>query len=64
MFLGEIEEILDAIESSQFLKIMEPLFKKIAKCVSSPHFQVRSSFSGYIVGAILIYHYLLTCCRD
>lgn len=40
MFLGEIEEILDAIEASQFQKIMEPLFKKIAKCVSSPHFQV------------------------
>jgi len=41
MFLGEIEEILDTIEATQFQKIMEPLFKKIAKCVSSPHFQVR-----------------------
>lgn len=40
MFLGEIEEILDAIEVAQFSRIMEPLFKKIAKCVSSPHFQV------------------------
>lgn len=42
MFLGEIEEILDVIEPPQFVKIMEPLFKQIAKCVSSPHFQVRS----------------------
>merc|ERR1712168_1468738 len=40
MFLGEIEEILDVIEPSQFVKIQEPLFKQIAKCVSSPHFQV------------------------
>jgi len=40
MFLGEIEEILDVIEPPQFVKIMEPLFKQIAKCVSSPHFQV------------------------
>ena len=40
MFLGEIEEILDAIEPPQFQKIMEPLFKQIARCVSSPHFQV------------------------
>lgn len=40
MFLGEIEEILDVIEPSQFQKIMEPLFKTIARCVSSPHFQV------------------------
>ncbi|XP_064621296.1 serine/threonine-protein phosphatase 2A 56 kDa regulatory subunit epsilon isoform-like isoform X4 [Lineus longissimus] len=40
MFLGEIEEILDAIEPTQFQKIINPLFKQIAKCVSSPHFQV------------------------
>ena len=41
MFLGEIEEILDVIEPAQFVKIQEPLFKQIAKCVSSPHFQVK-----------------------
>ena len=41
MFLGEIEEILDVIEPAQFIKIQEALFKQIAKCVSSPHFQVR-----------------------
>ncbi|OCT84011.1 hypothetical protein XELAEV_18022149mg [Xenopus laevis] len=40
MFLGELEEILDVIEPSQFVKIQEPLFKQIAHCVSSPHFQV------------------------
>ena len=40
MFLGEIEEILDVIEPAQFVKIHEPLFKQIARCVSSPHFQV------------------------
>ncbi|XP_058881293.1 serine/threonine-protein phosphatase 2A 56 kDa regulatory subunit alpha isoform-like isoform X1 [Acipenser ruthenus] len=40
MFLGEIEEILDVIEPTQFKKIHEPLFKQIAKCVSNPHFQV------------------------
>lgn len=40
MFLGELEEILDVIEPSQFQTIMEPLFKQLAKCVSSPHFQV------------------------
>lgn len=40
MFLGEIEEILDVIEPLQFFKIQEPLFRQIARCVSSPHFQV------------------------
>ncbi|GIY61564.1 hypothetical protein CDAR_519722 [Caerostris darwini] len=40
MFLGEIEEILDVIELSQFVKIQEQLFKQISRCVSSPHFQV------------------------
>lgn len=40
MFLGEIEEILDVIEPTQFKKIQEPLFKQISKCVASLHFQV------------------------
>uniref|UniRef100_A0A668UCM4 Serine/threonine protein phosphatase 2A regulatory subunit n=1 Tax=Oreochromis aureus TaxID=47969 RepID=A0A668UCM4_OREAU len=40
MFLGEIEEILDVIEPTQFKKIQEPLFKQISKCVTNPHFQV------------------------
>ncbi|XP_067942360.1 serine/threonine-protein phosphatase 2A 56 kDa regulatory subunit epsilon isoform-like [Watersipora subatra] len=40
MFLGEMEEILDVIEPTQFCKIQELLFRQIARCVSSPHFQV------------------------
>uniref|UniRef100_A0A7N6B2F1 Serine/threonine protein phosphatase 2A regulatory subunit n=1 Tax=Anabas testudineus TaxID=64144 RepID=A0A7N6B2F1_ANATE len=40
MFLGEIEEILDVIEPTQFKKIQEPLFRQISKCVANPHFQV------------------------
>ncbi|KAG0052846.1 hypothetical protein BGZ83_002054 [Gryganskiella cystojenkinii] len=40
MFLNEIEEILDVIEPSEFVKIEGPLFTQIARCVSSPHFQV------------------------
>ena len=49
MFLGEVEEILDVIEPPQFQRIMEPLFRQIAKCVSSPHFQV-------VVGSSLDIH--------
>uniref|UniRef100_A0A5S6R333 Serine/threonine protein phosphatase 2A regulatory subunit n=1 Tax=Trichuris muris TaxID=70415 RepID=A0A5S6R333_TRIMR len=40
MFLNEVEEILDIIEPEQFKIIMDPLFRQIAKCVSSSHFQV------------------------
>ncbi|CAG8710977.1 5592_t:CDS:2, partial [Ambispora leptoticha] len=40
MFLNEIEEILDVIEPLEFVKIQIPLFQQIARCVSSPHFQV------------------------
>lgn len=50
MFLGEIEEILDVIEPPQFVRIQEQLFRQIAKCVSSPHFQVRViTFSNYLL---------------
>ncbi|CAB3363712.1 Hypothetical predicted protein [Cloeon dipterum] len=40
MFLNELEEILDVIEPAEFQKVMIPLFRQLAKCVSSPHFQV------------------------
>ncbi|UJR08357.1 hypothetical protein I4U23_012628 [Adineta vaga] len=40
MFLNELEEILDVIEPVEFQKVMVSLFKQLARCVSSPHFQV------------------------
>jgi len=40
MFLNEIEEILDVIEPTEFQRIMVPLFKQLARCFSSQHFQV------------------------
>ncbi|KAM4695373.1 serine/threonine-protein phosphatase 2A 56 kDa regulatory subunit delta isoform [Discoglossus pictus] len=40
MFLNELEEILDVMEPGEFSKVMEPLFRQLAQCVSSPHFQV------------------------
>ena len=43
MFLNELEEILDVMEPVEFVKVMVPLFRQIAKCISSPHFQVSRS---------------------
>ncbi|KAK9365308.1 phosphatase 2A regulatory B subunit-domain-containing protein [Lipomyces kononenkoae] len=40
MFLNEIEDIFEILESPEFLKIQVPLFQQLAKCVSSQHFQV------------------------
>lgn len=40
MFLNEIEEIMDIIEPEEFTRIIDVLFKKLAHCVSSQHFQV------------------------
>ncbi|RKP13494.1 phosphatase 2A regulatory B subunit-domain-containing protein [Piptocephalis cylindrospora] len=40
MFLNELEEILDVIEPSEFYKVRLPLFRQVARSVSSPHFQV------------------------
>lgn len=40
MFLNELEEILDVVDPTEFRKIIKPLFTQLAKCVSSPHFQV------------------------
>ncbi|XP_031428102.1 serine/threonine-protein phosphatase 2A 56 kDa regulatory subunit beta isoform-like [Clupea harengus] len=40
MLLGELEEILDVMEPTQFQRVQEKLFKQIALSISSPHFQV------------------------
>ncbi|KAI1719850.1 protein phosphatase 2A regulatory B subunit (B56 family) domain-containing protein [Ditylenchus destructor] len=39
-FLTEIEEILNSIEPEQFKKVIDHLFKQLAKTILSPHFQV------------------------
>lgn len=40
MFLGEIEEILEMINMVEFQKVMFPLFRRIACCLNSSHYQV------------------------
>ncbi|XP_047328261.1 serine/threonine protein phosphatase 2A 57 kDa regulatory subunit B' beta isoform-like [Impatiens glandulifera] len=40
LLLGELEEVLEATQSSDFQRCMVPLFKQIARCLNSSHFQV------------------------
>ncbi|OAY66310.1 Serine/threonine protein phosphatase 2A 57 kDa regulatory subunit B' beta isoform, partial [Ananas comosus] len=40
LFLGELEEVLEATQPAEFHKCMVPLFKQIARCLNSSHFQV------------------------
>lgn len=40
MFLGELEEILEATQPPDFQRCMVPLFRRIAHCLTSLHFQV------------------------
>ncbi|KAI8893891.1 protein phosphatase 2 regulatory subunit B, gamma isoform, isoform CRA_c [Globomyces pollinis-pini] len=40
MFLNELEEILDIMEPTEFVKVQTPIFQQISRSVSSPHFQV------------------------
>ncbi|KAK4401158.1 Serine/threonine protein phosphatase 2A regulatory subunit B' kappa isoform [Sesamum angolense] len=40
MFLGELEEILEVINMTEFQTVMVPLFCRIRQCINSYHFQV------------------------
>lgn len=40
MFLGELEEVLEATQPGEFQRCMVPLFRQIGRCLSSSHFQV------------------------
>ena len=41
LFLGELEEILELTQAPEFQKVMLPLFRQLARCLNSQHFQVR-----------------------
>ncbi|XP_057509111.1 serine/threonine protein phosphatase 2A 59 kDa regulatory subunit B' gamma isoform-like isoform X1 [Actinidia eriantha] len=40
MFLGELEEVLEATQAAEFQRCMVPLFRQIGWCLNSSHFQV------------------------
>ncbi|KAJ9169390.1 hypothetical protein P3X46_017592 [Hevea brasiliensis] len=40
MFLSELEEVLEATQPAEFQRCVVPLFRQIARCLSSSHFQV------------------------
>ncbi|OIV90127.1 hypothetical protein TanjilG_01581 [Lupinus angustifolius] len=40
LFLGELEEVLEATQSAEFQRCMIPMFRRINHCLSSSHFQV------------------------
>merc|ERR1719375_359445 len=57
LFLNELEETLELTQPVEFIKLQEPLFHRIALCITCPHFQVaeRTLFlwnNDYIVKLI------------
>lgn len=40
MFLSELEEVLEATQPPEFQRCMVLLFRRVARCLNSPHFQV------------------------
>ncbi|XP_055807186.1 serine/threonine protein phosphatase 2A 57 kDa regulatory subunit B' beta isoform-like [Solanum dulcamara] len=57
LFLQELEEVLETTQAAEFQRCMVPLFRQIARCLNSPHFQVaeRALFlwnNEHLVGLI------------
>ena len=40
LFLDELEELIDVIQPAEFVKVQEPVFRQIARCIRSEHSQV------------------------
>lgn len=60
MLLNELEELLELTQPDHFAPVIELLFKRIGKCIESPHFQVaeRALFfwnNEYIVSLIVYF---------
>uniref|UniRef100_A0A2N9FGE2 Serine/threonine protein phosphatase 2A regulatory subunit n=1 Tax=Fagus sylvatica TaxID=28930 RepID=A0A2N9FGE2_FAGSY len=57
MFLGELEEVLEATQPAEFQRCMVPLFRQIGRCLSSSHFQditPRSKLRQYSSVVLLV----------
>ncbi|KAL0297300.1 UNVERIFIED_CONTAM: Serine/threonine protein phosphatase 2A regulatory subunit B' kappa isoform [Sesamum radiatum] len=50
MFLGELEEILEVINMTEFQTVMVPLFCRIRQCINSYHFQIDCGDSEAVLG--------------
>lgn len=62
MFLNELEEVLEATQPPEFQRCMVPLFRQIARCLNSLHFQVYDLIIlGFASVNTRIYFYSSTC---
>ncbi|KAF8127295.1 protein phosphatase PP2A0 B subunit gamma isoform [Boletus edulis] len=46
-FLNEVEEVLDVTDPTEFQKIQVPLFRQLARCINSQHFEVAERALWY-----------------
>jgi serine/threonine-protein phosphatase 2A regulatory subunit B' len=49
MFLNELEEVLEATQPPEFQRCMVPLFRQVARCLNSLHFQVIVFSFGLLI---------------
>ncbi|KAG6769760.1 hypothetical protein POTOM_025421 [Populus tomentosa] len=61
LFLGELEEVLEATQSAEFQRCMVPLFRQIARCLTSSHFQDSLSCTAIDLVAIRFVPIYLAC---
>lgn len=57
MFLNELEEVLDRVQSRHLAESQIPLFTQLARCIRSPHFQV-SERALYILNNDIILRFM------
>ena len=41
LLLGELEEVLELTQPAEFQAVLDPLFRQLARCLNSAHFQAR-----------------------
>lgn len=62
LFLEELEDILELTQLGEFQKVMKPLFRQLAKCITSSHFQVDLFLPVQIQRAVCRLLNGLCCC--
>ena len=58
---GSFPDMLLAVQPQEFSKICAPLFKQIARCLNSSHFQVRCNSSSRMTFMLYVMTAVVPC---
>ena len=62
LLLGELEEVLELTQPAEFQAVLDPLFRQLARCLNSAHFQVFFCCVSLCFCFFVLFCCVVLCC--